>query len=231
MVVVRKRHVGFSLVKGKRMAKFIGVSCKRSRRVGFDLGLKSRYGKFLKEKCKLNTAPGQHGLHKRKASDYSLQLTAKQTIKYMYGILEKQFNNYYKKAYNSKGSTGLNLLELVESRLDNVVYRMGFAATRAEARQLVNHKLVMVTRKGFMSGSCVDIPSYLVKPEDLIYIRVKAQKQERIIKSLNYCQDSGFADWVNVDIEKMSGVLKRLPRRDELSVFINERLVVEFYSK
>lgn len=213
------------------MARFINEACKKSRRVGFDLDLKSRLGKPIKEKCKINVVPGQHGLRKKKVSDYSLQLTAKQTIKFMYGIFEKQFKTYFKKAYKKKGSTGLNLLELVESRLDNVVYRMGFACTRAEARQMVSHRAILVKKDGVAAACVVNIPSYLVKPNDVIVVSNKASKQERVKNSLDFSVKTGFVDWVSVDSEKKFGIFKRIPKRSEMSSFINERLVVEFYSK
>jgi small subunit ribosomal protein S4 len=207
------------------MARYIGPKCKLSRREGTDLMLKSR-ARPLDSKCKLDTPPGQHGARRqRRLSDYALQLREKQKLRRIYGILEKQFRNYYKEADRRKGPTGENLLKLLECRLDNVVYRMGFGATRAEARQLVSHKAIQV------NGQCVNIPSYQVKPEDVVAIREKARKQARIQDSLSVAEQIGFPDWVDVDSGKMEGTFKAVPDREELPPDINEQLVVELYSK
>lgn len=213
------------------MARYIGKICKRSRRIGTDLGLKSRSGKDISNKCKLNVFPGQHGLKKRKQSNYSLQLSAKQMLKYMYGILEKQFKNYYKKASKSKMITGNALLELLEVRLDNVVYRMGFASTRAEARQLVRHKAIVVKSFKNKKEMIVSIPSYSVCSGDIIKISDSSKNQMRIKSSLNYTKNIGFVDWVDVDVNNLCGVFKRIPDRDNLPSEINEQMVVELYSK
>lgn len=207
------------------MARYIGPKCKLSRREGTDLMLKSR-ARPLDSKCKLDTPPGQHGARRqRRLSDYALQLREKQKLRRIYGVLERQFRNYYKKADQKKGPTGENLLKLLECRLDNVVYRMGFGATRAEARQLVSHKAIQV------NGQCVNIPSFQVKPEDVVAIREKSRKQARIQDSLSVAEQVGFPDWVDVDVTKMEGVFKTIPDRDELPPDINEQLVVELYSK
>jgi len=206
------------------MARYLGPTCKLARREGTDLFLKSR-GKSLEGKCKLEQRPGQHGAKRTRSSDYALQLRAKQRIRRIYGVLEKQFRNYYKAADLMKGATGLNLLNLLESRLDNVVYRMGFASTRAEARQLVSHKAILVNDK------VVNIPSYQVLLSDVISIREKAKKQQRIIDSLAVTEQYGFPAWVEVNPKEMSGTFKSLPDRADLGSEINEQLVVELYSK
>jgi small subunit ribosomal protein S4 len=169
--------------------------------------------------------PGQHGSRRPRLSNYGLQLREKQKLRRIYGVLERQFVNYYKEAARRKGSTGENLLKLLESRLDNVVYRMGFGVTRAEARQLVSHRSVMV------NGKRVNIPSYQVRPADKIEIHEKSRQQTRIQYALQLAQSRGLADWVEVDAGKMSGVLKRIPDRSDLPPDINESLVVELYSK
>jgi small subunit ribosomal protein S4 len=209
------------------MARYIGPTCKLARREGTDLGLKSP-ARSLESKCKLDQLPGQHGPNARrgKMSDYAQQLREKQKVRRMYGVLEKQFRNYYKKAAGQKGATGENLLKLLESRLDNVVYRMGFAVTRNEARQLVSHKAIQV------NGQTVNIPSYQVKEGDVISVREKAKKQLRIQEALNLWQEMNlFADWVSVDPKKMEGTFKNVPSRDDLPAEINENLIVELYSK
>jgi small subunit ribosomal protein S4 len=196
-----------------------------SRREGADLMLKSR-ARPLDSKCKLETPPGQHGARRqRRMSDYALQLREKQKLRRMYGVLEKQFRNYYAKAAQKKGATGENLLKALECRLDNVVYRMGFGSTRAESRQLVSHKAVTV------NGRCVNIASYQIKPSDVVAIRDKARKQARIQDSLAVAEQYGFPDWVDVDTSKMEGVFKAVPEREELPPDVNEQLVVELYSK
>ncbi len=206
------------------MARYLGPTCKLSRREGADLFLKSR-GKSLEGKCKLEQRPGQHGSKRTRNSDYALQLRAKQRIRRMYGILEKQFRNYYQSAALRKGATGENLLNLLETRLDNVVYRMGFASTRAEARQLVSHKSIVVNSR------VTNIPSYHVQPGDEIKIREKSKKQQRVIDSLNVAEQYGFPTWVEVNSKEMAGVFKSLPDRVDLGSDINEQLVVELYSK
>jgi small subunit ribosomal protein S4 len=206
------------------MAKYIGPKCKLSRREGVDLFLKSRT-RGLESKCKLEKMPGEHGDKRPRMSDYALQLREKQKLRRLYGILERQFHNYYLKANHQSGSTGENLLSLLESRLDNVVYRMGFAATRSEARQLVSHKAILVNDKR------VNIPSYLVKANDTISIRGKSREQLRIKTALSNAQEYGFPEWVDVDVNKMQGLFKAVPERMELPSDINEQLVVELYSK
>ena len=207
------------------MARYTGPRCRLSRREGMDLMLTSRT-RPLDSKCKLDAPPGQHGARRqRRMSDYALQLREKQKLRRIYGVLERQFRNYYKKAASQRGATGENLLRLLECRLDNVVYRMGFGSTRAEARQLVNHKSVMV------NGSCVSIPSYQVVVSDVVSVREKASKQQRIQDSLALTEQYGFPAWVEVDSGKMEGVLKAVPDREDLPPDINEQLVVELYSK
>ena len=180
----------------------------------------------LDSKCKLDTPPGQHGQRRqRRLSDYALQLREKQKLRRMYGVLERQFHGYYKKAARQRGATGENLFRLLECRLDNVVFRMGFGATRAEARQLVNHKAVMV------NGRCVDVPSYQVAVSDVVSIRDRARKQQRIQDSLTLMEQYGFPGWIEVDPTKMQGTLRALPERDDLPADVNEQLVVELYSK
>ena len=206
------------------MARYLGPSCKLSRREGTDLFLKSR-GKSLEGKCKLDQRPGQHGAKRTRNSDYALQLRAKQRLRRIYGVLEKQFRNYYKAADQQKGATGQNLLNLLESRLDNVVYRMGYASTRAEARQLVSHKSI------FVNDHLINIPSYQVSAGDLVKIREKSKTQQRIKDSLMVAEQYGFPNWVEVNSKDMSGVFKSVPDRAELGAEINEQLVVELYSK
>lgn len=206
------------------MARYIGPTCKLSRREGTDLLLKSR-GKSLEGKCKLDQPPGQHGTRRTRHSDYALQLRAKQRLRRIYGVLEKQFRNYYKKASQMKGSTGENLLNLLESRLDNVVYRMGFASTRAEARQLVSHKAIIV------NGRVINIPSYQVVAGDEIKIRNKAKKQQRIVDAINVTEQYGFPAWLEMNTKDLTGIFKSLPERVDLGSDINEQLVVELYSK
>jgi small subunit ribosomal protein S4 len=206
------------------MAKYIGPKCKLSRRAGTDLFLKGR-GRSLETKCKLDTPPGQHGARRARTSDFSLQAREKQKLRHMYGVLERQFRNYYKDASRTKGATGTSLLQLLEGRLDNVVYRMGFSNTRAEARQLVNHKAIQV------NGRTVNIPSFQVRPGDLVAIREKARNQPRIQGALQVTAQIGFPEWVEVDDKKMEGTFKALPERDQILPDINENLVVELYSK
>ena len=206
------------------MAKYTGPKCKLSRREGVDLELKSAL-RPLDSKCKLDQIPGQHGARRTRLSDYALQLREKQKLRRIYGVLEKQFRNYYKAAAGQKGSTGENLLSLLETRLDNVVYRSGFGSTRAEARQLVNHKTIMVNSK------IVNIPSYQVKPNDVITVREKAKKQTRIADSLNLAKARGIVDWISLDENKLEATFKNVPERTDLPPDINEQLVVELYSK
>ena len=206
------------------MARYLGPKCKLSRREGTDLFLKSSV-RPLESKCKLEVPPGGAPQRRPRISDYGLQLREKQKLRRMYGVLERQFRNYYKRAAQQKGSTGENLLKLLEGRLDNVAYRMGFATTRAEARQLVSHKGLAV------NGQVVNIPSYQVAPGDEIAIREKAKKQMRVQNALQLAGEAGLPEWVEVDLNKMSGVLKQLPDRDDILPDINENLIVELYSK
>ena len=206
------------------MARYIGPKCKLSRREGTDLGLKSRV-RALDSKCNMEKVPGQQGERRRRQSDYGLQLREKQKVRRIYGVLEKQFRNYYKKAAQKKGATGDNLLKLLEGRLDNVVYRMGFGSTRAEARQLVSHKAILV------NGQTVNIPSYQVSPEDVVSVREKSRNQMRIQNSLALAEQYEFPEWVEVDTKGMSGTYKRVPDRSELPAEISEQLIVELYSK
>ncbi|SFV53824.1 SSU ribosomal protein S4p (S9e) [hydrothermal vent metagenome] len=208
------------------MARYLGPKCKLARREGTDLFLKSGI-RSLDSKCKLTQLPGMHGVTARrgKMSEYNLQLREKQKVRRIYGILEKQFRNYYKKASKQKGSTGYNLLAFLELRLDNVVYRMGFASTRSEARQLVSHKAVLV------NGSIVNIASYQVKENDEIEIRSRAKSQTRIKFSLDLAEKVGFPDWVEVNVAEAKGTFKNKPLRSDLSADIQEHLIVELYSK
>lgn len=206
------------------MARYLGPKCKLSRREGTDLGLKSRV-RALDSKCNMEKVPGQHGERRRRLSDYGLQLREKQKVRRIYGVLEKQFRNYYKKAAQTKGATGENLLQLLERRLDNVVYRMGYGATRAEARQLVSHKAIEV------NGSSVNIPSFQISEEDVVSIREKSRKQERIQNSLSVAEQYEFPAWIEVDVKGMSATFKRIPDRVDLPAEINEQLIVELYSK
>ena len=206
------------------MARYLGPKLKLSRREGTDLFLKSGV-RAIDSKCKLETAPGQHGARKGRLSDYGLQLREKQKVRRIYGVLGKQFRNYYKEAARLKGNTGENLLQLLEQRLDNVVYRMGFASTRAEARQLVSHKAILV------NGRVVNIPSYVITPEDTVVIREKSKTQARIIAALELAEQREKPTWVEVDGKKLEGSFKRLPERSDLSADINEQLIVELYSK
>lgn len=206
------------------MARYLGPKLKLSRREGTDLFLKSGV-RAIDSKCKIDTAPGQHGARKPRLSDYGVQLREKQKVRRIYGILEKQFRNYYREATRLKGNTGENLLQLLEGRLDNVVYRMGFATTRAEARQLVSHKAIVI------NGKVVNIPSYNVSPEDVVTVREKAKKQARIKAALDLAAQREKPTWIEINADKMEGVYKRLPERSDLSADINEQLIVELYSK
>lgn len=206
------------------MARYLGPKLKLSRREGTDLFLKSGV-RAIDTKCKLDNAPGQHGSRRGRLSDYGIQLREKQKVRRMYGVLEKQFRNYYKEAARLKGNTGENLLQLLEQRLDNVVYRMGFASTRAEARQLVSHKAICV------NGQVVNIPSFKVSAETNVSVREKAKKQARIISAVELADQREKPTWIEVDGAKLSGDFKRLPERSDLSAEINEQLIVELYSK
>ena len=207
------------------MARYIGPKCKLSRREGTDLFLKSGT-KPLESKCKLQVPPGGiKGERRQRLSDYGLQLREKQKLRRMYGVLERQFRNYYTAAARRAGATGENLLKLLECRLDNVVYRMGFAATRSEARQLVAHKAIEV------NGECVTIPSYQCKAGDVVQIREKSRKQLRVQGALTVASQVGFPDWVEVSDKEVRGVFTSVPARDEVLPDINENLVVELYSK
>ncbi len=206
------------------MARYLGPKCKLSRREGTDLFLKSGI-RPLESKCKLDVPPGGPSQRRPRMSDYGLQLREKQKLRRMYGVLERQFRNYYKKAARLKGATGENLLQLLEGRLDNVVYRMGFASTRAEARQLVSHKGIEV------NGKLVNIPSLQVGAGDAVGVREKARKQLRIQSALEIATQIGLPEWVDVDAKKMAGTFKSLPDREDILPDINENLVVELYSK
>ena len=206
------------------MARYIGPKCKLARREGSDLYLKSAR-RSIESKCKIDTAPGQHGAKRGRLSDYGLQLREKQKIRRIYGVLERQFRRYFAEAERRKGSTGELLLQLLESRLDNVVFRMGFGSTRAEARQLVSHKAITV------NGQVVNIPSYQVKAGDVVAVRVKAKEQVRIQEALALATQIGLPSWVKIDAQKLEGTFKNVPDRSELSADIKEQLVVEFYSK
>lgn len=206
------------------MARYTGPTCKLARREGTDLSLKSR-ARSLDTKCNLEKVPGQTAERRRRISDYGLQLREKQKVRRIYGVMEKQFRNYYKKAAGAKGATGENLLRLLERRLDNVVYRMGFGATRAEARQLVSHKGILVNGKG------INVPSFQVGEADQVEVREKAKKQVRIQNAIALAEQYGFADWIEVDTNALKGVFKRLPDREDLPSEINESLIVELYSK
>jgi len=206
------------------MARYTGPTCKLSRREGTDLFLKSR-GNSVEKKCNLEKRPGQHGDARVRDSDYGLQLREKQKVRRIYGVLEKQFRNYFKKAASQKGSTGENLLKLLECRLDNVVYRIGYGSTRAESRQLVSHKAITV------NGSVVNIPSYQVKAGDVVAVRERAKKQVRIQDAASVAEQLGFPEWVEVDVKGLEATFKAVPDRDELAAEINESLIVELYSK
>ena len=206
------------------MARYLGPTCKLSRREGTDLFLKSGV-RALDSKCKTETAPGQHGQRRGRLSDYGVQLREKQKVRRIYGVLEKQFSNYYRDAARQRGATGENLLRLLESRLDNVVYRMGFGATRAESRQLVSHRAILV------NGRKLNIPSYQVKAGDVISVRERAKAQLRIQSAMTLAAQRGTAEWIEIDANKLEGTFKRVPDRVDLSPEINENLIVELYSK
>ncbi len=208
------------------MARYIGPTCKLARREGTDLFLKSP-ARAVESKCKLEQKPGHHGTGRRqRLSDYALQLREKQKVRRIYGILERQFRNYYKRAARIKGATGETLLKLLESRLDNVVYRMGFAVTRAQARQLVSHKAVRV------NGETVNIPSYQVEPGDVVAVGEKAKNQLRVKEAVNLSQEMDLVpNWIEMDPVKLEGVFKSAPDRSDLAADISENLIVELYSK
>lgn len=206
------------------MARYTGPKCKLSRREGTDLFLVSR-GKSLETKCKHDQPPGQHGSKRARVSNYGIQLREKQKLKRIYGVLERQFRGYYKLAAKTKGSTGINLLNLLESRLDNVVYRMGFASTRAESRQLVSHKGISV------NGKLTNVPSYRVNAGDVVSVGEAARNQQRVKDAAAYSSQYGIPVWLEVDLNSFVGTFKNLPDRSELGSDINEQLVVELYSK
>ena len=207
------------------MARYLGPKAKLSRREGTDLFLKSAR-RPIGDKAKFDSKPGQHGRTSgSRTSDYGLQLREKQKVKRMYGVLERQFRRYFAEAERRRGNTGANLLLLLESRLDNVVYRMGFGSTRAEARQLVSHKSIMV------NGGVVNIASYLVKVGDTIAVREKSKSQLRVTDSLKLAEGQGMPAWVAVDATKLEGILKKMPDRDEFGGDIKEALIVELYSR
>ncbi len=206
------------------MARYLGPKLKLSRREGTDLFLKSGVRAF-EDKCRAQSTPGQHGQRRTRISDYAIQLREKQKVRRLYGVLEKQFRNYYKKADRQKGATGENLLRILERRLDNVVYRMGFGSTRAESRQLVSHKSILV------NGSVINIPSYQVAAGDLVAIRGKSKNQLRIQGALALSTSRAAVPWVEVNADKLEGLYKAYPERAELPQEINENLIVELYSK
>ncbi len=207
------------------MARYLGPKAKLSRREGTDLFLKSAR-RAISDKAKFDSKPGQHGRTSgSRTSDFGLQLREKQKVKRMYGVLERQFRRYFAEAERRKGNTGANLLTLLESRLDNVVYRMGFGSTRAEARQLVSHKGITV------NGEVVNIASYMVKPGDTVAVREKAKKQLRVTDAVKLAEGQGMPGWVQVDASKLEGVFKKTPDRDEFGADIKEALIVELYSR
>ena len=206
------------------MGRYLGPKLKLSRREGTDLFLKSGV-RPIDSKCKIDQPPGQHGARRARLTDYAVQLREKQKVRRIYGVLEKQFRNYYKKADRQRGATGTNLLQLLECRLDNVVYRMGYGSTRAESRQLVSHKGITV------NGVSVNIASYQVQPEDIVAVAEKSRGQMRIQAAMQLSAQRSPIEWVDVATEKLEGVFKRLPDREELPSEINENLIVELYSK
>jgi small subunit ribosomal protein S4 len=207
------------------VARYLGPKAKLSRREGTDLLLKSAR-RSISDKAKFDSKPGQHGRTSgQRTSDFGLQLREKQKVKRMYGVLERQFRRYFAEADRRRGNTGSNLLSLLESRLDNVVFRMGFASTRAEARQLVSHKAILV------NGQSVNIPSYLVKAGDVVAVREKSRNQARVKEALELAKQIGFPAWVEVSADKAEGTFKKVPDRDEFGADINESLIVELYSR
>jgi small subunit ribosomal protein S4 len=207
------------------VARYLGPKAKLSRREGTDLFLKSAR-RSIGDKAKFDSKPGQHGRTSgARTSDFGLQLREKQKVKRMYGVLEKQFRRYFEEADRRKGNTGANLLTLLETRLDNVVYRMGFGSTRAEARQLVSHKAMLV------NGKSVNIPSFMVKVGDVVSVREKSSKQNRVVEALQLAQQVGMPAWVDVNVDKAEGVFKAVPDRDQFAADVNESLIVELYSR
>ena len=207
------------------MARYLGPKAKLARREGTDLYLKSAR-RAIGDKAKFDSKPGQHGRTSgSRTSDFGLQLREKQKVKRMYGVLERQFRRYFAEAERRRGNTGANLLSLLESRLDNVVYRMGFGSTRAEARQLVSHKSILV------NGQAVNIPSYLITPGDVVAVREKSRKQKRVEEAMQLATQVGMPAWLEVNVEKAEGVFKKVPDRDEFGADINESLIVELYSR
>ena len=206
------------------MARYTGPTCKLARREKTDLGLKSGL-RSLDTKCNMEQPPGVHGSGRARLSEFGMQLREKQKVRRMYGVLEKQFRNYYKKASGQKGATGENLLQLLEQRLDNVVYRMGFGSTRAEARQLVGHKGITV------NGQIVNIASFNCNPGDVVAVREKAKKQQRIKDALELNKQRESSEWISVDDKAMEGTFKSVPERSDLPTEIQENLIVELYSK
>src|SRR5689334_24406743 len=206
------------------MARYIGPKCKLARREGTDLFLKSGV-RAIESKCNIEAAPGIHGQRRGRQSDYGTQLSEKQKVRRIYGVLERQFSGYYKEAAGKKGATGENLLQLLECRLDNVVYRMGFGSTRAEARQLVSHKSITV------NGVVANIPSLQVKAGDVVAVREQAKKQARILEALSLAEQGGLPQWVAVDSKKFEGTFKQMPERSDIAGDINESLIVELYSR
>ena len=206
------------------MARYTGPTCKLARREKTDLGLKSGL-RSLDTKCNMEQPPGVHGAGRARLCEFGMQLREKQKVRRMYGVLEKQFRNYYKKASGQKGATGENLLQLLEQRLDNVVYRMGFASTRRFARQLVTHGHLLV------DGKKLDIPSYRVKPGQKIEVRESSKTNVQIVRAMELTNQTGLAPWVDIDAEKVFGIYTRLPEREEVVIPVEERLIVELYSK
>ncbi len=206
------------------MARYTGPTCKLSRREKTDLGLKSGL-RSIDTKCNVEQPPGMHGAGRGRLSDYGLQLREKQKVKRMYGLLEKQFHSYYVKSAGAKGSTGENLLKLLETRLDNVVYRIGFGSTRAESRQLVSHKSVLI------NGVTVNVPSYICKAGDIISLKDKAKKQQRVKDALELRKQREPHEWISVDEKSFEGTFKSVPERSDLPSEIQENLIVELYSK
>lgn len=213
------------------MARYLGPKLKLSRREGTDLFLKSGVKAYEEKTKKSDRAPGQHGNPKSKTTEYSAQLREKQKVKRMYGVLERQFSNYYKEAARMRGATGENLLQMLERRLDNVVYRMGFGSTRAEARQLVSHRAIMIKKAGRDEFVRVNIPSIQVQDGDVIAIHEKSKEQLRIKNALELAGQRDVPQWLEIDASKLQGTFKQAPDRSELSADINESLIVELYSK
>jgi len=207
------------------VARYLGPKAKLSRREGSDLLLKSAR-RSISDKAKFDSKPGQHGRTSgQRTSDFGVQLREKQKVKRTYGVLERQFRRYFAEADRRRGNTGANLLFLLEARLDNVVFRMGFASTRAEARQIVSHKAILV------NGKSVNIPSYSVKAGDVIAVRERSKKQGRVLEAMELAKQIGFPAWVDVSVEKVEGVFKKSPDRDEFASDVNESLIVELYSR